>query len=330
MKDGENGQNKGETTAKKQPFFPKRFFGRIKAHKVTFIVWLCLQAAVLAALLFSLTGGRPETAVFCVLTLLLSLLPFFVEEAFRIEIPATLEIIILLFIFCSEMLGEAASFYVNFPLWDSLLHLVNGFLCAAVGFALTDLLNRRRRKFSLSPLFLTVVAFCFSMTVGVLWEFFEFFMDSVCKLDMQKDFLIDTVRSVLLDESRQNIVISVENIAKTVLFNEAGDVLAVIDGGFLDIGVIDTMKDLILNFFGALAFSFIGYFYVLHRGKGKFARQFIPTVERDKQPADNTPADKPSPTEKIGQTKESEKAKEPKERKRTEQTHTKQKRANER
>ena len=262
--------------------FVKRMFGRLRAHGATFAAWLCLQAAALAAALFCLFTGRTETIAFCALTSLLSFLPFLLEEAFRVRLPATLEIIVLSFVFCSQMLGEGASFYVNVPFWDSLLHLVNGFLCAAVGFALVDILNRRRSRPALSPLFLTVVAFCFSMTVGVLWEFFEFFMDSVFRLDMQKDFLIDTVRSVLLDETRQNVVISVEHIAKTVLLDDAGEVLAVIEGGFLDVGVIDTMKDLILNFLGALAFSFIGYFYVLHRGKGKFAKQFIPAAEKPK------------------------------------------------
>ena len=178
-------------------------------------------------------------------------------------------------------LGEAASFYVNVPLWDSILHTVNGFLCAAIGFSLIDILNKKKKKITLSPLFLTVLAFCFSMTVGVLWEFFEFFMDKVMHTDMQKDFLLSTLRTVFLDESRSSVVITVKNIAKTVLYGENGEVLAVIEGGFLDVGVIDTMKDLLLNFVGAIIFCIIGYCYVLNKGDGKFARQFIPTVQSE-------------------------------------------------
>ena len=178
-------------------------------------------------------------------------------------------------------LGEAASFYVNVPLWDSILHTVNGFLCAAIGFSLIDILNKKKKKITLSPLFLTVLAFCFSMTVGVLWEFFEFFMDKVMHTDMQKDFLLSTLRTVFLDESRSNVVVTVKNIAKTVLYGENGEVLAVIEGGFLDVGVIDTMKDLLLNFVGATVFCVIGYCYVLNKGDGKFARQFIPTVQSE-------------------------------------------------
>ena len=81
----------------------------------------------------------------------------------------------LLFIFSAEILGEISSFYVLFPFWDTTLHTLNGFLAAAIGFSLVDLLNRSDRvKFDLSPLFLSITAFCFSMTIGVLWEFFEF------------------------------------------------------------------------------------------------------------------------------------------------------------
>lgn len=277
MKGGKNGQN-GTKKGAGSPSLWRRIRRQARAHRATFFVYAALRLTVLAALVFAVAAGHWTTAFFCVLTLLLFLAPFLAEESFRIELPSALEIVILLFIFCSEMLGEAAAFYVNVPLWDSLLHLVNGFLCAAVGFALAELMNRRRRKPNLSPLFLAVVAFSFSMTVGALWEFFEFFMDAVFHTDMQKDFLVDAVRSVLLDESRKNIVVSVENIARTVLYDAEGNVLAVIEGGFLDVGVIDTMKDLILNFVGALVFSALGYFYVLRRGKSRFAGQFIPTA----------------------------------------------------
>ena len=265
----------------KRPSFLRRMSGQARAHKATFWVYLCLRLFVLIALILALVQGHFSTAFFCILTLILFMLPFFVEEAFQIELPSTLEIIILLFIFCSQILGEAAAFYVNFPLWDSILHTVNGFLCAAIGFALIDIMNRKRKRPRLSPVFLTVVAFCFSMTVGVLWEFFEFFMDTVMHADMQKDVIIDTVRTVLLDESKQNIVVTIENIAKTVLYDKDGNILAEINGGFLDVGVIDTMKDLILNFIGAFVFSIIGYFYLLNRGKGKFAKQFIPTISEN-------------------------------------------------
>lgn len=265
-----------------RPSLWKRINRKRREKKSTFIVSLLLRLAVLFVLIWSLVQGRFTTALFCALTLILFLIPFFIEEFFRIELPATLEIIILLFIFCSEFLGEIACFYVNFPLWDSILHTVNGFLCAAVGFALIDLMNRNNRfRSTLSPAFITVVAFCFSMTVGVLWEFFEFFTDAVFHTDMQKDFLIDMISSVALDQTNSNRPIVIDGIASALLYDKDGNLLYAVEGGFLDVGIIDTMKDLIVNFVGALVFSVIGYFYVKTRGKGKFARRFIPTLPKE-------------------------------------------------
>lgn len=257
----------------------KRIRRKRRSKRSTFILSLVLRLFVLFILILALCFGRYTTAFFCALTLVLFLLPFFIEETFQIELPATMENIILLFIFCSEFLGEIACFYVSFPLWDSILHTVNGFLCAAVGFSLIDLMNRDNRfRSTLSPAFVTVVAFCFSMTVGVLWEFFEFFTDVLFHTDMQKDFLIDMISSVALDETNTNTAIVIGDIARTLLYDADGNLLFTIEGGFLDVGIIDTMKDLIVNFIGALVFSVIGYFYLQKRGKGKFARRFIPTL----------------------------------------------------
>ncbi len=278
--------------------FCKDLIRQIFKHKLVFWLLLLLDCILLTALVLSAISGNFSTVFFSALTFLLLLAPFVLELLLKIEFPATLEIIILFFIFGSAFLGEAISFYVQFPLWDSILHTVNGFLCAAIGFSLADVLNKRKKKIILSPLFLAVVAFCFSMTVGVLWEFFEFFMDSVLHTDMQKDFLITAIRTVTLDDTKQNIVIAIENIARADLFDKDGNLLVSLRG-FLDVGLLDTMKDMILNFIGALVFSIIGYIYVYQKGKGNFAKQFIPTVVEGvttQSPAPSPPSEKTTPT----------------------------------
>jgi xanthine/uracil permease len=116
-----------------------------------------------------------DSVFLCILTLFLFTLPSFVEKQLKIDVPNTLEVIIILFIFSAEILGEIREYYLIFPFWDSILHTINGFLCAAIGIAMIDILNRSDRfSFKMSPLFVALVAFCFSMTVGVVWEFFEF------------------------------------------------------------------------------------------------------------------------------------------------------------
>jgi hypothetical protein len=139
-----------------------------------------------------------------------------------------------------------------------MLHTLNGFLCAAIGFSLVDLLNRSSKRIQLSPLYLSVVAFCFSMTIGVCWEFVEFFFDSTFYLDMQKDFVIQKIGSIYFDPTHSQVPIQISGITKTIIETASGKTY-VVDGGYLDIGIIDTMKDLFVNFIGALVFSVIGY-----------------------------------------------------------------------
>ena len=176
-------------------------------------------------------------------------------------------------------LGEIEAYYISFPYWDTMLHTLNGFLCAAIGFSLLDILNRTERfSFSLSPLYLAIMAFCFSMTIGVLWEFFECLMDQFFLLDMQKDTVVTAISSVMLDPAGGNAPTIVKDITDVILVTGDGTEHALGLGGYLDIGILDTMKDLFVNFIGAVVFSFIGYFYVKSRGRGRFARRFIPQV----------------------------------------------------
>lgn len=244
-------------------------------------MYVVLRVIVIAALVVALLRGDFETAFVCGLSLILFLAPAVIEKAFNLKLPSVLEIIVLLFIFAAEILGELAYFYVRVPHWDTLLHTVNGFLCAAVGFALVDLLNENKNiKFQLSPTFVAIVAFCFSMTIGVLWEFLEFGCDMILHTDMQKDFIIHSFSSVALDPSNTNTPILVDDIQNLAINGETIDIK-----GYIDIGLIDTMKDLIVNFVGAVIFSIIGFFYIKNRGKGKFAENFIPKVNDSKNNA---------------------------------------------
>mgnify|MGYP004643932783 FL=1 len=258
-----------------------KLVGQIKKDKLTFAVYVLLRIAVILAMIASCLSGHYENLFVCTLSLVLFLIPAFFETNFGIELPSALEIIILLFIFAAEILGELGSYYVKVPIWDTALHTINGFLCAAVGFSLVDIINRNERfKFQLSPLFLAIVAFCFSMTIGVLWEMFEFTADMVFKTDMQKDFVVHTISSVALDPTNSNKAVIIDGITDVAVNGQSLGL-----GGYLDIGLIDTMKDLIVNFVGAVVFSIIGFFYVKSRGKNKFAENFIPRLaESEKEP----------------------------------------------
>ena len=252
----------------------------IKRQPAVFTVYMVLRLIVLATLVSSILRGEYESAFICLLVLALFMLPFFIQQNFGIELPSTLEIIILLFIFAAEILGELKCYFITFSHWDSMLHTTTGFLCAATGFALIDILNRNSRiKFQLSPIYVALTAFCFSMTVGVLWEFFEFGMDRLFLMDMQKDTVVQSITSVMLDPTNSNIPVTIDGITSVAV---NGQELGF--DGYLDIGLYDTMKDLFVNFVGAVVFSTIGYFYIKHRGQGKLAKAFIPTItEKDSE-----------------------------------------------
>ena len=220
---------------KKKEKFPIRLYEAMKhelrEHKSSFIIYNILRFLVICMMIFEILNRSYESAFLCVLTLILLIIPSFFQVALRIEVPTVLEITILFFIFAAEILGEICNFYSIFPFWDTVLHTLNGFLTAAIGLSLVQLLNKSDKLlFQLSPLFTSIVAFCFS--------------------------------SVSLNSSGENIPIIIKDIQDVTV---SGKDLAL--GGYLDIGLIDTMQDLLVNFIGALVFSILGFFYVKNKDK---------------------------------------------------------------
>ena len=253
-----------------------------ETKKSVFYVYFILRFLVIACLILQLIHGDYNNAFLCLLSLVLFTLPFFIQRNFKITIPSTLEIIILLFIFAAEILGEINNFYGRIPNWDTMLHILNGFLSAAVGFALIDLLNENSTHFNLSPIYLTLVGFCFSMTIGVVWEFFEYGADKIVNLDMQKDRIVEKISSVALNEKKENVPVVVDHIDKTIIYyhDQNGTQNEISIDGYLDIGLNDTMKDLIVNFIGALVYSLFAFLYLHDKEKYNFASKFLVTRRR--------------------------------------------------
>lgn len=257
----------------------KKIYNKIKSgikksDKSTLTVYIILRILVVICMIREIFHGNIENALLCVLSLILFLLPAFVEKTFKIDLPGVLEIVILIFIFSAEILGEINNFYGIFENFDDILHTLNGFLAASVGFSLVYILNKKVDSFNLSPIFVSLVAFCFSMMIGVVWEFFEYGMDVFFKTDMQKDTYIYNIRTVELDPEFDNNVVHIENINNTVIYDGEKKELVKLDG-YLDIGIHDTMSDLIVNFIGAVVFSIFGYLYIINSEKYKFAGRFL-------------------------------------------------------
>ena len=234
---------------------------KMKEEPGAFWTYVILRTIVILVLIRSIWIGRYDNAIVCVYVLVLYVLPQFVENRMNIEIPSVLEIIIFVFVFLAEVLGEIQAYFLKVSFWDTMLHTTAGFLLAAVGFSLVNLLNRNEKiKFQLSPAYLALVAFCFSMTMGVLWEFFEYGADRLLLLDMQKDTVLSQISTVDLDPTLSNTPVVISGIEDVVLQLSDGSTYALGLGGYLDIGIYDTMADLFVNFVGAVVFSVIAFF----------------------------------------------------------------------
>ena len=269
---------------KPRPLRKKELRENIKKNKKLFILYMVLRGLVILVMVAQFLNKNYENVFLCLLTLLLFCIPSVVELRLSIDIPDVLEAIIYMFIFAAEILGEINKYYLIFPQWDTILHTLNGFLAAAIGFSLVNLLNKSQRfTFQLSPVFLAVVAFCFSMTIGVVWEFFEYFMDMNFGLDMQKDTVVHAISSVMLNPTGANRPEAIRGITSVVV---NGQELGL--GGYLDIGLIDTMNDLLVNFVGASTFSVIGYFSLKHKGKkNRLVENLVPTWKDEENVPEN-------------------------------------------
>ena len=251
----------------------------LKNNKAVLSVYLILRLLVILTLVLQFLNGNFQNVFVCILTLILLMLPSIIEHRIHVELPNALQIIIMLFVFAAEILGEIQEFYVLVPHWDTVLHTINGFLFAAIGFSIVNILSDNKRvSMTLSPIYMAVAAFCFSMTIGVLWEFFEWGMDCLFGYDMQKDTVLQSFSSVSIHPEGRNIAVPLNNISDMTLVFADGSTQTFHLGGYLDMGLQDTMKDLLVNLIGAIVFSVIGYFYIKTKGNGKLAKMFIPQV----------------------------------------------------
>lgn len=241
-----------------------------KSRRVTAAVYIIVRIITVAVLIYSLARGQWENAVTCALTLGLLMIPSFLERKMQITLPSVMEVMMICFVFAANIMGEISAFYEKIPQLDTALHAINGFICAGVGFGLINILNQTHRV-RLSPLFVVLFSFCFSMTAGTVWELFEFGMDALFGKDMQKDTLVSSISTHLLSDGGS--VITISDIRDTAVNGQSLGVK-----GYLDIGLYDTMKDLAVNFAGAAAFNTAGYFYLKGRKKHTaFIKNFIPS-----------------------------------------------------
>lgn len=178
----------------------------------------------------------------CIFGIFAMLLPKFLREKSNINIPVTMMFLYTIFLYCSIYLGEVRSFYYKIPHWDTILHTFSGGMLGTLGFSIITILNKTEKvPVNLSPAFVAVFAFCFAVSLGTVWEVYEFFADGILKTNMQK-FATET---------------GVALIGRNAL--------------------MDTMKDLLVDSIGAFVASVIGYVSLKYK-KGWIERLLLKQV----------------------------------------------------
>lgn len=203
------------------------------------IVLVLLGISVIYAvyMLFTAPSGVPDngfekvksdyvlTLLQCLVGVIVMFIPSVIEKKFSVDIPDVMEMLYFVFLFCAIYLGEVRDFYYRVPSWDLILHMFSGAMLGALGFVLVSFFNDSEKvNMQLSPIFVTLFAFCFALAAGTLWEIYEFLADGVLGTNMQKFITAD--REVLVGR----------------------DALA------------DTMEDLIVDALSSLAVCIIGFF----------------------------------------------------------------------
>jgi hypothetical protein len=164
--------------------------------------WLTitLQAILLVGAVLSLFQARWLLAVTTLAIVAVTVVPFAVGRRFEIFVPPEFEALAVIFIYASLFLGEVRGYYVRFWWWDVVLHTSSGFLLGIAGFLLVYVLNEHEDiALHMTPRFVAFFAFMFAMGTGALWEIFEFGMDQLFGMNMQKSGLVDTMWDLIVD-----------------------------------------------------------------------------------------------------------------------------------
>ena len=253
---------------------------------VNLAAYILTRVIFIAAALLSVLKGDYLTAFLCVLALAVFMLPPVINKKFNIELPGGLELSAVIFTFMCVIGGELGYFYAQFPFWDKFLHTFSGFLISAIGLALIEFLNKSKKSvFKLSPFFVVAFAFCFSLSVEVIWEVFEFAVDTLSgTTDMQADYYVTEFASKKAGGEKFPTPVVVEGI-ESVIINFGDGREALVLPGYIDLGIADTMIDIIVGAIGAFIFCTVEFIALTKRNRHakRISESFVPK----KRPSEN-------------------------------------------
>lgn len=256
IKNAPNNFRRGRYKNTGERILEKNYF---KNKSLALIYIIFTIAAIGDAVFFTVTENMTG-AICSALTVLIFSVPYFLFLIFKVRLPLFIEISYLIFAFSAEALGSGHGFYTVFPWWDVYLHTFWGFICAGIGFTVFSECMSRRGSHNSPVLLHSGFAFCFSLSTSVIWEFLEFSADTFFGMDVQKDTLLSEIHSTLI--TADGSVGTVQNITGVSVNGEP-----LISGGYLDIGLFDTVEDMFVGFVGAFIFAVAAAIYLKNKRK---------------------------------------------------------------
>ncbi len=242
----------------------------LSVYKVSIIAAGLLFCIISMAI--TLFRGETKNILYILSTVMLLFGPVIVGNWMKFSInPAMFTFV--MFYAITPLLGSMYKLYYLTSWWDDLLHFSGGVVFAILGIFAAKFLNRKNKN---SLIMCAVFGFCFSLTLAVLWEFFEYGMDTFFGRDMQVDTIVTYINSYLLG-NEAGVQGSIENIHSVVV---NGQVLE----GYIDIGLIDTMNDMLLECLGALIYCVI---FLIDRDR----HPILTTISRQKDQDQLDPAE---------------------------------------
>lgn len=233
---------------------------KTRSERFRFVFFCVCELFAIGSCVYACFSGVTSKILICLFSVLLLPLPTLIAKWLHFTVPTPLYIGILCYAVC-PMLGHAYHFYYLIPWWDTFLHACGGVVFAMFGAYLPTLFDKDKAP---SLLLCALFGFCFSVTISALWEFIEYGCDRLLGSDMQQDAIIDNIYSYLLGE-QTGVIGSITDI-ENVIVN--GKVLT----GYIDIGLIDTMTDMLFETLGALVYTLL---YLFDR-KQRFSLHALP------------------------------------------------------
>ncbi|MBR2984465.1 MAG: hypothetical protein IKC60_03060 [Clostridia bacterium] len=254
---------------KRIPF--KSFLRKRITNIPNLVVHLIFVIFMIASAILFMTRGQWRDVGLSLGLSLVSPLVFIIEYLCKFRIPPVL-LTLIFFLVAGAILGSCYNFYATFPLFDDVLHTFAGLLMMPLGFGIMKRLlgNAEGKKNFGICLF---VGIFFSLGIGLLWEMIELLGTTLFNVDMQEDIFVNQIKSFTLAGDHQVPVI-IDDISKTVIYY--GDGQTFVLEGYLDLGVKDTLKDMLVCLVGTVISGVI--FMINYACKGKVHKYVSPVL----------------------------------------------------